>query len=62
MGLFIPSLIVIGIVGASIFTLLGSYLNDRIGRPKLTMYGVVTILSVIIIFAVYAVIYALVLR
>jgi hypothetical protein len=59
MNLSIPSMVVIGIVVAAVLMLVGDYLGYKIGRMKLFTYCGFTVLGVVIIFAIYAIIYAL---
>jgi len=59
MNLAYPSIVVVGIVIAAVFMLIGDYLGYKIGRMKLVMYSGFTVLGVVIIFAIYAIIYAL---
>jgi hypothetical protein len=59
MNLAIPSEIVVGIVVAIALMLLGEYIGYKIGRVKLATYGGLTILGVVIIYAIYAIVFAL---
>ena len=59
MNLTIPSMVVIGIVVAAALMFVGDYLGYKIGRMNLFTYSGFTVLGVLIIFAIYAIIYAL---
>ena len=58
LNLIIPSEIVVGIVAAIVFILLGDYFGYKFGRARLLTVCGFTVLGVIIIFAIYAIVYA----
>ena len=58
LNLIIPSEIVVGIVAAIVFILLGDYFGYKFGRARLLTGCGFTVLGVIIIFAIYAIVYA----
>lgn len=58
LNLLIPSEIVVGIVVAIAFILLGDYLGHKVGRMRLLTIGGFTILAIVILFAIYAIVYA----
>lgn len=62
MDLIIPSQIVVGFFIAIALLLVGDYLGYKVGRTKLAMYSGFTVLGLVILFAIYAIIFALVLR
>lgn len=62
MDLIIPSEVVVGIVIVIALLLAGDYLGYKVGRMKLATYGGFTILGLVIIFAIYAIIFALVIK
>jgi len=59
MDLFYPSEVVVGIILVIGLLLLGDYLGYKFSRRKLAIVGSITILGVVIIFAIFAIIYAL---
>jgi len=62
MDLVIPSEIVVGIIIVIALLLLGDYVGYKIGRMKLLMYSGFTVLGLVVLFAIYAIIFALVLK
>ncbi len=58
LNLQIPSYIVVGIIVAIAFILLGDYFGYKFGRMRLATIGGFTVLGVVILYAIYAIIYA----
>ena len=59
MNLILPSEIVVGILLVIGVLLLGDYFGHKFGRMKLAVTGGITALGVVILYAIYAVLFAL---
>jgi hypothetical protein len=59
MSLVLPSEIVVGLIIAVALLLLGDYFGHKFGRMKLAITGGITALVLVILFAIYAILFAL---
>lgn len=59
MNLVLPSEIVVGIIIVIALLLIGDYLGYKVGRMKLATFGGFTVLGLVVLFAIYAILFAL---
>lgn len=59
MSLVLPSEIVVGVIVVAILFVIGDYIGYKIGRMRLAIVSGVSVLIVVVLFAIYAVLFAL---